>query len=211
MSPPMSTPERTSVRPLNNAALHEAGLVLADSFWDYPEVVHVIPDEARRRRVLPRYLTADCVDALRFNSLFGAYHNGNLVGVSAWLPPNAYPPSRSREIAALAHLAPLVPWVLTRVPAVLRAQKAKDAGHTHDPHIYLCQIGVNQRAQGTGAGSVLMRSMTDVADEIGVGCYLTTSNESNTAWYGRFGFEVTEEFRPTSDWPQVWRMWRRSS
>ncbi len=114
-------------------------------------------------------------------------------------------------MAALAQMAPIMPWVLTRVPAVLRAQKAKDAGHAHEPHIYLCEIGVNQKAQGTGAGSALMHSMTEAADEAGVGCYLSTSSESNTAWYQRFGFEVVEEFRPTPDWPRVWRMWRRSS
>ena len=119
--------------------------------------------------------------------------------------------SLGREFGVLAHIAPIVPWVLTRVPAVLRAQKAKDAGHTHEPHIYLCEIGVNQKAQGTGVGSALMRSMTDAAEDAGVGCYLTTSSEANTAWYGRFGFEVTEVFRPTSDWPRVWRMWRRST
>jgi GNAT superfamily N-acetyltransferase len=207
----MNSPERTFVRPLDKSALHQAGLVLSDSFWDYPEVVHVIPDEARRRRVLPRYLTADCVDALRLNSLFGAYHDGKLVGVSAWLPPASYPLSRSRELAVLAHMAPIVPLVLSRVPAVLRAQTAKDAGHTHEPHVYLREIGVNQSAQGTGAGSALMRSMTDAADESGVGCYLTTSSEANTSWYGRFGFGVTQEFRPTPDWPRVWRMWRRST
>jgi ribosomal protein S18 acetylase RimI-like enzyme len=97
------------------------------------------------------------------------------------------------------------------VPAVLGAQKAKDAGHTHEPHIYLCQTGVNKKAQGTGAGSALMTPMTDAADEKSVGCYLTTSSESNTAWYRRFGFDVTEEFRPTPDWPRVWRMWRQPS
>jgi GNAT superfamily N-acetyltransferase len=198
------------VRPLEKSMLHEVGRVLSDSFWTYPEVVHVLPDETRRRRVLPRYLTADCVDALRFNSLFGAYHEGNLVGVSAWLPPATYPLSLGREIAVLTHMAPIVPWVLAKAPAVLRAQKAKDAGHTHEPHIYLCEIGVNQKAQGTGAGSALMRSMTEAADQEGVGCYLTTSSERNTAWYRRFGFDVTEEFRPTPNWPCVWRMWRPS-
>jgi ribosomal protein S18 acetylase RimI-like enzyme len=190
--------------------LRQVGLVLSDSFWNYPEVVHVLPDETRRGRILPRYLTADCVDALGFNSLFGAYDDGNLMGVSAWLPPGAYPLSWRRELAVLTHMAPIAPRVLPRVPAVLRAQKAKDAGHTHEPHIYLCEIGVNQRAQGTGAGSALMREMTSAADQEGVGCYLTTSSEPNTSWYRRFGFEVTEEFRPTPDWPRVWRMWRPS-
>jgi ribosomal protein S18 acetylase RimI-like enzyme len=84
--------------------------------------------------------------------------------------------------------------------------EGKDSGHTHEPHIYLCEIGVSQKAQGTGAGSALMRSMTEAADHEGIGCYLTTSSESNTAWYRRVGFDVTEEFRPTPDSSLVWRM-----
>lgn len=52
---------------------------------------------------------------------------------SPCVPPGSYPPSRSREIATLAHMAPIVPWVLPKVRSVLRAQKVKDAGHTHDP------------------------------------------------------------------------------
>jgi GNAT superfamily N-acetyltransferase len=196
------------VRPIGKSDLREAGAILSDSFWTYPEVVHLLPAESRRRRLLPRYLTADCVDALRFRTLMGAYHEGTLVGVSAWLPPGAYPPSTGRQIAAIAHLLPIVPWALTIAPEVLRSQAAKDAGHTHDPHVYLCEIGVSRTAQGTGAGSALVHAMTRAADEAAVGCYLTTSNEANTAWYGRFGFEITEEFRPTATWPRVWRMWR---
>jgi hypothetical protein len=74
------------IRPLDKADLKEAGSVLSDAFWNYEEVVHLLPDEARRTRVLPRYLTADCVDAIRFGTLFGAFDNDSLVGVSAWYP-----------------------------------------------------------------------------------------------------------------------------
>jgi len=188
--------------------LSRAATILSDSFWDYPEVLHVLPDQALRRRVLPRYLTADCVDAMRFNSFFGAFHGDVLSGVSAWLPPGAYPISRRREIAGLAYLSPVVPWVIARLPEVLRSQRAKNAGHTHEPHIYLCEIGVSRHAQGGGTGTALMQAMTDAADAKAVGCYLTTSAEPNTLWYRRFGFEVTETFRPTPAWPRIWRMWR---
>ena len=105
-------------------------------------------------------------------------------------------------------MLPIVPWAISIAPEVLRSQAAKDAGHPHEPHVYLCEIGVSSRAQGTGGGSALMEAMTQKADQDAVGCYLTTSNEADTAWYGRFGFEVTEEFRPTPTWPRVWRMWR---
>jgi ribosomal protein S18 acetylase RimI-like enzyme len=196
------------VRRLGRSELRAAGNILTDSFWDYPEVVHILPDETRRQRVLPRYLTADCVDASRFGTFVGAYVNGVLLGVSAWLPPGTYPLSRRRECAVLCHLAPIVPWVSTKVREVLRAQEAKDAGHTHVPHIYLCEIGVSRAAQGSGAGTALMQAMVDEADAVAVGCYLTTSAAENTAWYRRFGFEVTEDFQPTPRWPRVWRMWR---
>jgi hypothetical protein len=53
----------------------------------------------------------------------------------------------------------------------------------------------------------LVDVMVQEADRVGVGCYMTTATESNVSWYGRFGFAVTEVFRPTTKWPTVWRMW----
>jgi ribosomal protein S18 acetylase RimI-like enzyme len=158
--------------------------------------------------VLPRYLTADSVDAIRFGTLFGAFYDDALVGVSAWLPPAGYPESLPRRVGLVLHVLPVVPFVLPVVPEVLRSQKAKTAGHTRDPHIYLCVLGVSPRVQSSGAGTALVGAMMQEADELGVGCYLTTATGSNVPWYGRFGFEVTEEFQPTPQWPTVWRMWR---
>jgi hypothetical protein len=196
------------VRPIDRGHLGAAGSILTDAFWSYEEVTYLLPMESTRRRVLPRYLTADCVDALRFGSLFGAFQEGRLVGVSAWLPPEAYPLSPRREVAGILHVAPVIPWVLPIVPEVLRSQKAKTAGHPHEPHIYLSVLGVRTKTQHTGAGSALVRAMTRQADTLGVGCYLTTATPANVSWYGRFGFDVTEQWRPTPRWPHVWRMWR---
>jgi hypothetical protein len=30
---------------MGKSTLHEAGVILSDSFWDYPEVVHLLPNE----------------------------------------------------------------------------------------------------------------------------------------------------------------------
>ena len=54
------------VRPVGKGTLRLAGTILADSFWDYPEVVHLLPSESRRHRIFPHYLMANCIDALRF-------------------------------------------------------------------------------------------------------------------------------------------------
>jgi hypothetical protein len=131
---------RMEIRQLGRDRLGEVGSVLSDAFWNYEEVRHLLPDEARRARVLPRYLTADCVDAIRFGTLFGAFHDNSLVGVSAWLPPEGY------------------------VPQVLRSQKVKSAGHTHAPHVYLCVLGVSRTLQSSGAGTALVDAMVQEAD-----------------------------------------------
>jgi hypothetical protein len=67
--------------------------------------------------------------------------------------------------------------------------------------------GGRRNFQSSGAGSALVDVMVQEADRVGVGCYMTTATESNVSWYGRFGFAVTEVFRPTTKWPTVWRMW----
>jgi hypothetical protein len=116
------------VRQLGRDRLKEAGSVLSDALWNYEEVLHLLPDEARRARVLSRYLTADCVDAIRFGTLFGAFQDSSLVGVSAWLPPEGYPESLPRRIGLVLHVLPVLPFVLPVVPEVLRSQKGKECG-----------------------------------------------------------------------------------
>ena len=121
-----------------------------------------------------------------------------------------YPESLRRRIDLVLHVLPVLPFVLPVVPQVLRSQKVKSAGHTHEPHVYLCVLGVSRKLQSGGAGTALVDAMVQEADKLGVGAYLTTATGSNVSWYGRFGFEVTEEFHPTPRWPKVWRMWRDS-
>jgi hypothetical protein len=152
------------IRQLGRDRLGEVGSVLSDAFWNYEEVRHLLPDEARRARVLPRYLTADCVDAIRFGTLFGAFHDNSLVGVSAWLPPEGYPESLRRRIGLVLHVLPVLPFVLPVVPQVLRSQKVKSAGHTHAPHVYLCVLGVSRTLQSSGAGTALVDAMVQEAD-----------------------------------------------
>ncbi len=84
------------VEALKSGDLPLAVKVLTAAFWEYPETVHLLPDERRRRRVLPRYLLSDARDAARFTTLLGAFADGRLVGAAAWIPPEAYPVSIGR-------------------------------------------------------------------------------------------------------------------
>src|SRR5687768_10013544 len=80
-------------QPLPARLKRAAVAALVDAFWDYPESVHLLPDEARRARVLPRYLAGDCAVASRHGTLYGVIEGGRVLGAAAWLPPSAYPMS----------------------------------------------------------------------------------------------------------------------
>lgn len=182
---------------------------MVKAFWDYPETVHLLPDEHRRRRVLPRYLLSDVRDAARFATLLDAESNGEVVGAAAWIPPEAYPVSLSRQARQVLDLVPALPWAWRSGPEARRGQNANRAEHRlHPPHFYLRAIGVDPRCQTQGIGSSLVRPVLAMADERAVGCFLQTATRANVGWYERFGFAVVADYRPTTTWPHVWAMWR---
>lgn len=182
---------------------------LVAAFWDYPETIHLLPDERRRRRVLPRYLASDCADSLTHSALFGAWVDGRLVGVAAWLPPQAYPIPMRRQIAQAFQLLPALPWGASAAREALRGQASNRLHHPKDqPHHYLRALGVDPDHQRSGIGEALLRPALAQADHDQVACFLTTATSDNVAYYERFGFTVLATYRPTSAWPHVWSMWR---
>ena len=185
---------------------------MVEAFWDYPETVHLLPAEHRRRKVLPRYLLSDVRDAVRFDLLLGAESDGAIVGAAAWIPPEAYPVSLVRQVGQALDLLPALPWGWNALREAQRGQHANRARHrVHAPHYYLRAIGVAPSAQGSGIGSSLMTPVLEMADQQRVGCFLQTATRANVSWYERFGFEVADEYRPTPSWPTVWAMWRGPS
>jgi ribosomal protein S18 acetylase RimI-like enzyme len=179
------------------------------AFWDYPETVHLLPGERRRRHVLPRYLLSDARDALRFDLLLGAESNGAIAGAAAWIPPEAYPVSFRRQVRQVVDLAPAFPWGWRALREARRGQAANRAMHReHPPHFYLRAIGVDPQAQSRGVGTSLVAPVLKIADDRGVGCFLQTATPDNVGWYERFGFRVVSRYRPTPAWPDVWAMWR---
>lgn len=183
---------------------------LVAAFWDYPETCHLLPDSRRRRRVLPRYLASDCADSLAHNSLLGAWVADELVGVAAWLPPQAYPIPLRRQVAQAVHMVPALPWGVHAAREALRGQGANRGHHPKDaPHFYLRALGVDPRHQRGGVGGALLHPVLTQADESGVGCFLTTATRANVRYYEQFGFDVVATYRPTRTWPDVWAMWRK--
>ncbi len=205
--------DRGSVSPsLRTLTPGDAGQVvpcLVHAFWDFPEVVHLLPDEGSRRRVLPRYLGSDARDAATFGTLHAAIDEGVVVGAAAWVPPQGYPVSKRRKLAEARHLLPVAPWGFSALREALKGQDANRRRHAGlPPHFWLRAIGVDPSGQGQGIGTLLLRSMLDRADDEGRGAFLFTATTNNVAWYQSFGFKVTSTYHPTPRWPQVWAMRR---
>ncbi len=197
------------VRALTGREVRQAVPALMRAFWTYPETVHLLPDEHRRRHVLPRYLASDARDSSSHGWLLGADRGGEIVGAAAWLPPEAYPISVARQLRQVAELVPVAPWALGAARRARQGQRRNRQVHGgRPPHYWLRAIGVDPAWQGMGIGSDLLGPALDRADNERRGCYLLTAIAENVGWYERFGFATVAEYHPTPRWPKVWAMWR---
>jgi GNAT superfamily N-acetyltransferase len=79
--------------------------------------------------------------------------------------------------------------------------------HVHEPaepFWYLGVLATHPSAQGTGLATAVMRPVLDIADSVGIDCWLETSVPGNTEFYARRGFteriEVEIDGGPTTWW-----------
>ncbi len=182
---------------------------LTRSLWDFPETVHLLPNERNRYRVLPRYLRSDAKDAASFHALFAAQDGAVVVGAAAWLPPGAYPINGRRQLAEAMQLLPVAPWGIGALVKGRRGQAANRSRHIGcPPHYWLRAIGVDPDRQREGIGTELIRPVLLRADQEQLGCFLFTATAANAAWYESLGFATMEKYNPTPTWPTSWAMWR---
>ena len=64
------------------------------------------------------------------------------------------------------------------------------------PHYYLELLGVDEKFQGMGFASKLLKPVLAHADQSRRVCYLETQNEKNVVLYQHFGFEVADTIQP---------------
>ena len=198
-----------SVIQLPGDLLAEAAGVLARSFHESPNLVHLFPDARARARALPRLQRACLRDALGFGHVYAATLRGEVVGVAAWLPPGAFPLSPRRQLRVLPETASMLAASPRSTPRLLRFMAGVRRLHPAQPYWYLEVIGVEPSAQGLGIGTRLLEPVLALADEAGQRCYLETMTERNVAWYGKLGFKVSRagvSFAPGG--PPNWTMLR---
>lgn len=104
-------------------------------------------------------------------------------------------------------------WGLAAGIRLAKMDSVAQRHHVHmgdSPHYYLADIGVDPDFQGKGYGKWSMSYGLQRADELGVACYLESSNQRNVPFYESFGFVVLEEFIPQEGCPPIWLMKRDS-
>ena len=166
--------------------------MLARAFHDDPVWVWALPDDSRRRRVLP-WVFARIV-ALESRRVH-AIGDGAGRGVALWVPPGA-PSPRSRDLWRAGF--PLMPARLgregsRRVDAFQVASRALLTRLGYGSSWFLSGLGVDPAAQRSGIGTALVQWGLERAAEAGRPAVLLTSNAENIPFYERLGLHVVAE------------------
>jgi ribosomal protein S18 acetylase RimI-like enzyme len=189
---------------LERSRLGEASDVLARAFQTDPAWVWLIPDDERRRRLLP-WLFRIGFDVTAAD-VYGTV--GELRGAARWLPPGRpamrVAPTLRALVTTPLRLGGATPQFLAygRAVETLRAEVAPG------PHWYLAGIGVDPAAQRQGIGATLLQPGVDGAARDRLPAVLLTNNEANLSFYEGNGFRVVREGDTPRGGPHAWAMVR---
>jgi len=190
-----------AVRKANGHDLPGVVETLAAAFQDDPFMAWWMPDEARRREILPACFEV-IVDA---NHPHDELYTTDPVPAAAavWIPPGAQPTAEEAAEQA-AWYAEVAGETADRL---LYALERMDENHPADPHAYLFLLGTRPAWQSQGLGSALLRAVLDRCDRDATPAYLEATSPGNQRLYARHGFEVVGEI-VLPDGPSMWPMWR---
>jgi GNAT superfamily N-acetyltransferase len=185
----------------------QASDVLCRAFYHDPLVQYMVPDEARRTRVLPAFYRIVVRYALRYGEV---YTTAEVEGVACWLTPGNTTVSTWR----LLRLAPgaLFAFDLSEQRRSITFALYTDEAHARavsGPHWYLWGLGVEPTRQRQGLGSHLIQPILARADRQGLPCYLETTKEVNVPFYEKHGFTVVSDGIVPGTTLRVWGMRRK--
>jgi len=193
---------------LPSSQIPQAAGVLARAFYDDPFFTFALPDDARRRQVLPWFYEKFLHYGLRCGRV---YTTASLEGVAIWLGPHkpylAFPGTLQSGLWQF-------PFKL-RWPELRRSLLLSNyAGRLHaaaltGSHWYLSELGVEPHLQGQGVASALLQPVLELAYRQTLCCYLETNNVKNLSFYRWHGFAVVSQGEATPVAPRTWAMLRR--
>ena len=194
------TPTGRPVRTVTEADLAAVTSTLDVAFFDDPVLCWWIPEDHRRRDILPAFFRLIVEVHFPLGAIYGS---DEMNATAVWVPPGRQP--TADEMAALVPLfAEATEEYADRLFATLERM---DALHPTEAHWYLFFLGTVPQWQSRGLGSALMRAVLEACDRDSIPAYLEATSERNKQLYLRHGFEVTGEM-PLGDGVSLWPMWR---
>jgi ribosomal protein S18 acetylase RimI-like enzyme len=194
--------------PLAAVQVRPAAELMARAFHEDPFFRFVLPDESRRRRILPWLFERTIVYGLRYGRVLTT---PSLEGVALWLGPEK--PTLTWIGTLLTGLF-LLPLKLTSPELGRSLRLAGIAERLHKQsasgrHWYLLELGVDPSWQGHGLGGALLQPVLASADREKLVCYLDTNNEQNIPFYERYGFALASQGGQASPLvPPTWALRR---
>ncbi|MFG1602817.1 GNAT family N-acetyltransferase [Actinoplanes sp. NPDC049265] len=165
----------------------------------------LVPNKTQRRRMYRPYFGMLTRHALEYG-LVNITTDGKAVAVMFLRGGGRRVP----EIPAYEHRMEQI--FGDRVDRFRALDAATEANHPDDvEHLYVQFVAVNLDAQRRGYGSALLDHLHQLADRLGLPCYLESTGSGPTALYDRHGYQPRPSFRIAGDGPQLWPMWRPAS
>lgn len=182
---------------------HEAvAATLADAFFTDPALRWIMPDDARRRAMLPKLFRLLVRSDARGGLVLRSAHDE---AAALWRRPG------QADAGALEFALSLLPYLIIFGRSLPRALRVADSIDAHRPagdYWYLHFVGVAGAHQGKGHGGRIIRAHTSVADGEGLPCWLETATPENVPLYERLGFATQVEWDVPGGGPHFWGMMR---
>ena len=194
---------------LPNADIAAAGHLLTRAFAQDPVITHFLDDPARRSIAFPAFFEGVLEEILPFGTVFAGYDSDRLIGLAAWLPPEAVQPDEASLARSHQHRALVRNLFPQTSQALYEGFAAAGKLHPVEPHWYLAFIGIDPPFQGRGVAPKLLSLVLEDADAKGLLCYLETPFPATRKFYQDLGFEIRSQESPFQGAPPVWTMLRR--
>jgi GNAT superfamily N-acetyltransferase len=191
------------------ADIAAAGHLLTRAFAHDPVITHFLDDPARRSIAFPAFFAGVLEEILPFGTVFAGYDSDRLIGLAAWLPPEAAQPDEAALARSHQHRALVRHLFPQTSQALYEGFAAAGKLHPVEPHWYLAFVGIDPPFQGRGVARKLLSLVLKDADAKGLLCYLETPFSATHKFYQDLGFEIRSQESLFQGAPPVSTMLRR--